>query len=153
MMALNPTIPPCYPPSPDSYGLVDAVPPPANTIDFSGACEHNKMLVTDVRHFAWAAEAASLSVQVAVNTEATVNESVPTAVPFINDALNFATDAGRAASYVCARVSAPRDPSLRGYAAGDVCAADLRAAAAALRYAAHAYAVAAVARETGGAPA
>ena len=152
-MALNPTTPPCYPPSPDSYGLVDEVPPPANTIDFSGAGEHNKMLVTDVRHFAWVAEAASLSVQVAVNTEATVNESVPTAVPFINDALNFATDAGRAASYVCARVSAPRDPSLRGYAAGDVRAADLRAAAAALRYAAHAYAVAAVARETGGAPA
>ena len=86
----------------------------------------------------------------AVNTEATENEVVPAAVPFIKDAVNVATDAGRGASYVCARVSAPRDTSLCGNGPGEIRAADLRAAAAAPSYAAHAYAAAAVARGEGG---
>ena len=152
-MAVNPFAPLSYPPAADSYGLVVAVPPPPDTIDFGGASDDNVALVTGVRHFAWVAEAASLSVQVAVNTEATENEVVPAAVPFIKDAVNVATDAGRGASYVCARVSAPWDTSLCGNGPGEIRAADLRAAAAAPSYAAHAYAAAAVARETGGAPA
>ena len=110
-------------------------------------------MIDIIQLYIWGEGVRSVTVQVAVNTEATENQAVPAAVPFINDALNFATYAGRGASYVCARVSAPRDTSLCGNGPGDIRAADLRAAAAAPSYAAHAYAAAAVARETGGAPA
>ena len=112
---------------------------------------HVRLLIDIIQlYIFWGGRARSLSVQMAVNTEATENEVVPAAVPFIKDAVNVATDAGRGASYVCARVSAPRDTSLCGNGPGEIRAADLRAAAAAPSYAAHAYAAAAVARGEGG---